>query len=201
MQDFGGGPVISQGLVDRVKAILLRPKEEWLRIDLEPATIPGLYRSYVLPLAAIGPVCSALGALLFGYGALGFVYRPSIISVLSSAIVSYVVTLVMVYVVALIIDALAPTFNGTRNREQAFKVAAYSSTASWIGGVFGLIPQLSILGTLAALYSLYLLYLGLPILMKVSKDKAIAYVALIAVAAIVLGIIVGAITVATTRFY
>jgi hypothetical protein len=44
--------------------------------------------------------------------------------------------------------------------------------------------MLSILGVLG-LYSLYLLYLGLPILMKAPQEKALAYTAVVVVAAIV----------------
>ena len=40
-------------LVDRVKNILLQPKEEWLAIDRESHTVQGLYTGYVLILAAI----------------------------------------------------------------------------------------------------------------------------------------------------
>lgn len=181
-------------IVNRVKGILLKPAEEWARIDLETTPIGAIYRNYILVLAAIGPVCGFIGSQLFGYGAFGISFRPSLGSALSSAIVQYVLGLVMVYVLALIIDALAPTFNGTRNRDQAFKVAAYSSTASWVAGVFGLIPSLAILAGLAGLYGLYLLYLGLPRLMKVAADKAVAYVACVVVAAIVLFIVVGAVT-------
>ena len=180
--------------MERVKAILFKPREEWAIIDIELSPIGALYTRYVLILAAIGPVCTLIGGLVFGYGAFGIVFRPSITSAVSAALVTYVLSLVMVYILALIIDALAPTFAGTKNREQAFKVATYSSTASWVGGVFGLLPQLAILGALAGLYSLYLLYLGLPRLMKVAEDKAVAYVACVVVAAIVLFLVIGAVT-------
>ena len=188
-------------VVDRVKGILLKPVEEWARIDLETTPIGAIYRNYVLILAAIGPICGFIGSQLFGYGAFGISFRPSLTSALSSAIVQYVLGLVMVYVLALIIDALAPTFNGTRSRDQAFKVAAYSTTASWVAGVFTLIPSLVILAALAGLYSLYLLYLGLPRLMKVAADKAVAYVACVVVAAIVLFIVVGAVTGAVASIF
>ncbi len=102
----------------------------------------------------------------------------------------YVLTLVGVYVLALIIDALAPTFNGQKNQIQALKVAAYSSTASWVAGVFALVPGLRIL-TILGLYSLYLLYTGLPVLMKAPQDKAMGYTAVVIVAAIVLFMLVG----------
>ena len=44
--------------------------------------------------------------------------------------------LVGVYVIALIIDALAPSFGGTKDSLKAFKVAAYSATAAWVAGIF-----------------------------------------------------------------
>ena len=43
---------------------------------------------------------------------------------LASAIVQYLLAFVMVYVVALIIDALAPTFDGQKDQPSALKLAA-----------------------------------------------------------------------------
>jgi hypothetical protein len=177
-------------LVDRVKNILLTPREEWRVIDAEPTTPAELYKEYIIPLAAIGPVASAIGSLVFGYHAFGMSYRPPIGTVLSSTSGTYLLTLGGVYVLALIIDALAPHFGGTANQIQALKVAAYSSTASWVAGIFGLIPALSWLGLLG-LYSLYLLYLGLPVLMKAPEDKAAGYTGVVVIAAIVLFLVVG----------
>jgi hypothetical protein len=110
-------------------------------------------------------------------------------SAITSAVVGYILTLVGTYVLALIIDGLAPTFNGQRNQIQALKVAAYSSTASWVAGIFALIPGLRLL-TILGLYSLYLLYLGLPVLMKSPREKAMGYTAVVVLAAIVLFIII-----------
>ena len=177
-------------LVDRVKNILLTPREEWRVIDAEPTTPAELYKEYIIPLAAVGPVASAIGSLVFGYHAFGMSYRPPIGTVLSSTIVTYLLTLGGVYVLALIIDALAPHFGGTASQIQALKVAAYSSTASWVAGIFGLIPALGWLGILG-LYSLYLLYLGLPVLMKAPEDKAAGYTGVVVIAAIVLFLVVG----------
>ena len=179
------------GLVDRVKSILLSPKTEWEVIDAEPATVADLYKGYIIPLAAIGPIAQAIGSSVFGY-TLPFLgtYRTPIVSAITGAIVTYVLTLVGVYVLSLIIDALAPTFNGTKNQIQALKVAAYSSTASWLAGIFALIPGLRFFGILG-LYSLYLLYLGLPVLMKSPKEKAMGYTVVVIIAAIVLFMAIG----------
>ena len=43
-------------LVDRVKGILLNPKPTWAAIEAEPATPAGLYKDYLLWLAAIPAV-------------------------------------------------------------------------------------------------------------------------------------------------
>ena len=181
----------NRSLIDRAKNMIMKPKEEWAVIDGEPATIAGLYTNYIMILAAIGPLAMLIGQQLFGYSALGFTYRPPLGSSLALAVVSYALTLVNVYVLALIIDALAPSFNGTKNQIQAFKVAAYSMTAAWLAGIFGIIPALAILG-IVGLYSFYLLYLGLPRLMRVPEDKAVVYTVVVVVAAIVLWMVVGA---------
>jgi hypothetical protein len=125
-------------------------------------------------------------------------YRVPLLSGLVSAIVNYVLTLGMVYVVALIVEALAPTFGGSKNRLQALKLVAYGSTASFVGGVFYLLPSLSPLALLASLYSIYLFYVGLPVLMKCPQDKAIPYTVVVGIAAIVAGLVIGAIAAAVT---
>ncbi len=178
-------------LLDRVKNILLTPKTEWAVIDAEPTTVADLYKGYIIPLAAIGPIAQAIGSAVFGY-TVPFVgtYRVPLGSALTGAIVSYVLALAGVYVLSLIIDALAPTFTGTRNQSQALKDAAYSATASWLAGVFALVPALSFLALLG-LYSFYLMYLGLPLLMKSPQEKALGYTVVVVVAAIVLFMVTG----------
>jgi hypothetical protein len=178
-------------LVDRVKRILLSPRTEWEVIDAEQTTPAALYTGYIAPLAAIGPIAQLIGSTIFGIPLpLMGTYRVPLGSALTGAIIGYVLTLVGTYVLALIIDALAPTFDGQRNQIQALKVAAYSSTAAWLAGIFALIPLLGFLG-LVGLYSLYLLYLGLPVLMKTPREKALPYTAVVILAAIVLFIIIG----------
>jgi hypothetical protein len=178
-------------LAERVKRILLTPQEEWRVIDTEPATPGGLYTRYIIPLAAIGPVAQAIGYSVFGVS-LPFMgtYRTPIGSAVTGAVVTFALTLVGVYVLALVIDALAPTFEGTRSQIQALKVAAYASTASWLAGIFALVPGLRVLGILG-LYSLYLLYLGLPVLMKSPAEKALGYTVVVILAAIVLFMLIG----------
>ena len=173
-------------LRERVKAILFRPKQEWETISRETTTIPELYRNYVMILAAIGPVASVIGMSIVGiHLPLVGTFRVSIFTSISSAFVHYILTLVAVYVLAIIIDALAPTFSGEKNINQAFKVAIYSHTPGWVVSVVGIIPSLSSL-VILGLYGLYLLYLGLPVLMKAPKEKSAGYTTAVVIAAILI---------------
>lgn len=192
-------PGVPASLVDRAKNIILSPKTEWPRIDAEPATIASIYTSYVMILAAIGPVAMLIGQQVFGYSAFGVTYKPPIGYSVAMAVMTYVMSLVAVYVLALVIDALASTFGGQKNPVNAFKVAAYSSTAAWLAGIFQILPMLAFLAIIG-LYSLYLLYLGIGPLMKAPADKQVGYavvsivvyVVLYFVAALVVGAVVGA---------
>src|SRR5262245_3465669 len=171
---------VRMSLISRVQNIILKPKEEWAVIDAEPATVGGIYTSYVLILAAIGPIAMIIGQQVFGiYG-----FKPAMQYTLTMAVIGYVLALVGVYVNALIIAALAPSFGGTKNSVKAFKVAAYSATAAWLAQIFQIIPMLGILA-IVGLYSLYLLYLGLPRLMSVGEDKAIGYTIVVVIAWII----------------
>jgi Yip1-like protein len=180
-------------LVDRVKRILLSPRTEWEVIDAEQTTPAALFTGYIAPLAAIGPLARLIGYTVFGIPLpLMGTYRIPFGSALTGAVIGFVLALVGTYILALIVDGLAPTFNGHRNQIQALKVAAYSSTAAWVAGIFALIPWLGFLG-IVGLYSLYLLYLGLPVLMKAPPEKAVPYTAVVILAAIVLFMVVGVI--------
>jgi hypothetical protein len=179
-----------QAIISRVQEILLKPKAAWAKIDGEPVNVPELYKSYIAPLAAIPPVATFIGFSLLGMG----FFRMPIGSGLAQMIFHYVLSLVAVYAFALIIDYLAPQFGAQKNFNQAFKVAAYASTASWIAGIFTIIPALAILSVLGGLYSLYLLFVGLPMLMKPPEDKATTYTVASIGVAIVLSIIIGLIT-------
>lgn len=179
------------GLVDRAKAILLTPSKEWQVIDGESTSVAALFTGYVIPLAAIPALARFIGWSLIGFPLplVGSIKIPMGTG-LSSALVGYVITVAGVYVLGLIIDALAPNFGGTKNQIQALKVAAYSGTASWIAGIFLLIPSLSMLSILG-IYSLYLLYVGLPILMKAPADKAMGYTVVVIVVAFIIAMISG----------
>ena len=177
-------------LIERVKAILLTPKTEWPVIEREPGDAAYLFTNYVAILAAIPVVCGFIGMSLIGVSTMVGTMRVGIVSGLVWAVVQYLLTFVMVYVTAFIIDALAPTFGGRKNFDNALRLAAYFPTPFWILGLFALIPALSFLQILG-LYGFYLLWTGLPPLMNASQEKSLIYTAAIIVAAIVIYVVIG----------
>ncbi|MBA4264892.1 MAG: YIP1 family protein [Comamonadaceae bacterium] len=179
-------------IVERVKAILLKPAETWPVIEQEPTDTGRIYKEYLLILAAIPAVASFIGLSLIGFGGFGMSFRVPLLAGLGNMIVSYVLSLVMIYVMSLIANALAPTFGGEKNQLNALKLMAYGSTAAMVGGIFSLLPMLSMLGLLAALYSIYLIYTGIPVLMKAPGSKAAGYTAVLVVCGIVAGVVLAA---------
>jgi hypothetical protein len=74
------------------------------------------------------------------------------------------------------------------------KLAVYSMTAIWIGGIFYIFLPLSILAMLAGLYGLYVLYLGFDGgMMDTPKDKVLGYCVVSIVVYIVLYAVVSVI--------
>jgi len=187
----------AENLIARAKDLILRPLPTWDIIDTEEATIEGLYRRWVIPLAAIPAVCGAIGEIALGgrFQIFGIHFRPSIVGILSRSLVTYALSLGCVYVLALVVDEFALRFGGERSRTQAFKLAAYSGTAGWIAGVFALVPGVGgLFGLLGGLYSLYLFYLGLPKLMRSDPEQTLSYFGLCLLVVIGLAILVGSLS-------
>lgn len=181
-------------LRDRVANILLRPEQEWRVIAKEPASVGELYRSYIAPLAAIGPVASIVGLSVIGYGSpVTGRYRVALDSSITQAVVTYVSSLIGVYLLAFVIDRLTPVFSGWEDELQAFKLAAYSSTAAWLAGAFRVVPALEVL-VLLGLYSLYVLYLGVPVLLRVPERNVVGYTATVILAAFVIFFVISVIS-------
>ncbi|HEY7663624.1 MAG TPA: Yip1 family protein [Xanthobacteraceae bacterium] len=164
-------------LLERVKAIVLRPQAEWKEIGQEPATLSELFVNYVAILAAIPEVARFIGQSFVGG------YLPVVPS-LVRAVVVYLVTFAMVYIIAGVIDLLAPRFGGEKNFANAVKLSVYSYTPLWLAGIFLLVPGLNFLEILG-LYGLYLLWAGLPQLMRVPQDKALPLAAIVICCALV----------------
>jgi hypothetical protein len=173
-------------LIARVKNVLLSPKTEWPVIAQEQTDIATLYTGYIMILAAIPAVFGFLSSVLFSPLGIGLAF--------GIMIMSYAISLGLVFVMALIIDALAPTFGAQKSQIQALKTVAYAYTASWVAGVFLIIPLVGwIIALAGGIYALVQMYFALPHTMKAPPEKAGGYFAVVLVIALVLSWIIGAI--------
>ncbi len=181
-------------LVERVKGILLKPKDEWENVRTEATTVQELFMQYAVILAAIPAISGLIGKTVFGMS-IGFnsIHIPFGTSI-GWAVVSYLFSLVGVYIVGYIIDALAPSFDCSKDLVQSMKVPVYAMTASWVGGIFTIFPPLSFLSFLAGIYSLVLMYIGLKSVKQVPQEKMLGYFVVVILITIVVYIVIGAIT-------
>lgn len=175
-------------IVARAKGLLMNPMQEWSITAAEPADLAGLFKSYVVPLAALPKMAGVIGTGLMGFGGLGFG------AVIGSAVVGYVLALTGIFVPAKIIELLAPRFGGPADPVAAIKLAAYAPTASWVGGAFLIIPWIGWIPALAGgLFSLFFFYVGTPTVMRVPKERVMGFAISVVLLAVLVNILVGAI--------
>ena len=184
------------GLLSRIKNIILGPSAEWQVIAPEPTTASQLFVGYVMPLAVVAALIGFLRMSVLGVNsAFGGSFRAPIGTGLTYTVLMLVSALVGVFVVGLIINALAPTFSGTKDQRQALKVSAYSLTPALVSSVLALSPILpTLLQLIAGIYGIYVLYLGLPVMMQSPKEKAFGYTASVVICTILFGILLGVIS-------
>jgi len=168
-------------IIKRVIALVTSPKTEWEKIKNEPMTTADMFLKYAVILAAIPAIAGFLGFSLIGLR-IGFS--------LTWAILMYIFSLVGVFGMAFIIDALAPSFGAQKDMNRSLKVVIFSYTATWVAGIFFIIPSLYILVWLVSLYTLYLLYVGMEILKEPPKDKLMGYFVVSLVVAIAINAVI-----------
>ena len=171
-------------LIARVQGLLLDPQREWAKIDRESGEPAHLFLNYVVILALIPALAEFIGASIIGVTVSVGTFRVPVLAGLLNAVISYLFSFVLVYVVALVIDALAPSFGTARHFPSALKLSVYSFTPAWLAGIFLLLPGLSFL-TIAGLYGFFLLLVGLPVVLRTPRARALAYAASVTVAALV----------------
>lgn len=192
-------------LVDRVKNILLKPKEEWEVIAGESNSVGGLFTGYAAILAllpVIGGVVAMglLGIAAGGMGGMGGAGMSfGLGAVVAMTLIGYVVGLAVLWLMSFIVNAVSPSFNGKSDMVQATKLMTYSSTPSWVAGLITpFIPILGmLLGIAAVAYAVYLIYLGLRPVLGVPQEKVAGFTVVIVLIYIVLSLVIGGIIAAT----
>jgi hypothetical protein len=148
--------------IAKAKGLLMEPGKTWDAIAAEPMTLGGVFAGYVLPLAAIPSIGSAIGTFLGGN-------LPNF----GELVISYVIAVVSVLIMGKIMPPLAARFGATPDADAGMKLAAFAPTGAWLGGLALIVPSLGgFLALIGALYTLYLFYDGAQRLFPVAQIKA-----------------------------
>ena len=180
-------------LVERVLAIMFKPGDTWNTIAGEFTTAGSIYKSHVLPLALVPALSLTVGSILWGRATFFGRIRVPITTAVQTGVTTFVLWLVAIFLIALVVDALATTFDGTANRVQAVKVAAYASTPALLAGAFTLLPTGGWLRFMSV-YGLYLMFVGLAPVMKSPRDRATGYAVVASIAAVILYLTIDLVT-------
>jgi hypothetical protein len=173
---------MAPGLLSRARGMLFAPKDEWRHIARERISPRRLVLGYVTPVASVTALIALLRFSVTG--------RAPLAGAMAMAALTFAFELMGVFVVALIINALASYFRGTHSQSQALRVTAYASTPLWLSSVFLPFPSVALPAQfLAGLYHIYLMYLGLEVLMRSPRDRALGYATTVVLSAIILGIV------------
>jgi hypothetical protein len=179
-------------LIERVKNVLITPKTEWSAINTESDTLSGIITKYVLPLAAVGAICTFIGYAFIGID-LGFLRMKGMDWGIKMAISNIVSAIISVVVTSFVVDALAPSFGSEKNINKSAQLVAYGYTPAFVGALLNVIPAIAMIGGLFGLYGIYLMYLGLGPLKKTPEDKKVIYLVVTIVVLIVVYLVVGSI--------
>jgi hypothetical protein len=176
-------------VLNRAANILLAPQSEWSAIARERSDPKSLYLGYVAILAILPAAATLVSTALVGsvgFGRLG----PGL--ALQAAVTGYLLSLAMVLVIAFAASALAPRFGGRGDFGQALKLTAYALTASWVTGVFTVLPVVGwLISLLGGLYSLYLVQIGAPQLMRMPERAAVGFGILLVAMAVIITFVIG----------
>ena len=189
-------------IVNRAMNIITKPKEEWLVIASEPATVGGLFTGYAAILAVLPVIGSIvfLGLLGLGASAMGgaAMMGMGLNFIAVTAVVGYFLGLGLLWLVSFIVNAVTPSFNGKQDMVQATKLMVYAATPTWLAGIISGIPVIGILIGLAAMvYAIYLIYLGVKPVLGVPEDKVAGMTVVTVLVYIIASVVVGGIIAAT----
>jgi hypothetical protein len=184
-------------LIERVKGIIMKPKEEWVTIKGEQATPMSLITSYLMPLVLAAAVASFIGNGLIGRSFMGIKVGGTISWGIYSAVSVLITYFVGFYLTTYVVDMLAPNFKSEKELNKSAQLVAYSYTPGLVGALLAVVPFLSWIGALFGLYSLYLIWTGLPVMKNTPEEQRVPYIIVtilvLIVVYFVIGMILGAI--------
>ena len=155
-------------MLKRIVNMFVRPYDEWGVILNEPATVRGMMFPYAVVLSGVVPLVSAVFELASFKPTADFSWPQGILAIVIGIGLAWGLSLLMAIVLAFVIGQVSDRFGGKGDTVQAYKVAVYSLTITWLSGLASFIPFVGgIVGFALAIYGLYVLYLGLHRLMRI----------------------------------
>jgi len=179
-------------IIERVKAILFNPKQEWPIIEAENAPHGKVFFTYLLCLALV-----PAAAIFFNYWWTWHSAYTDAINRMSEfsddmayimervkeqnpfsarwGIIAAAEQLLLIvggsYIAAIIINALSNQFGAEKNFDRAFALVAYSFTPICVAGILYIFNPLVWLVPYLGLYGVILLYHGATTLLKPADNK------------------------------
>ncbi len=183
-----------QKMFERVRDLILHPRETWPAIKGEAVSAKDLVLNYAAPLALIPALANLIGITIIGIHVPGGVVRGPFFEALVGAVFGYIINLVGLFVGAWLVKWLSSHFASKVDYDLSMKLIVYSLTPVWLVGIFSMFPGLSILSVLG-LYGIYLLAIGLPAILETPHEKVFIFTLTIVVAGIAVSVLTSIIVV------
>jgi hypothetical protein len=179
-------------IVERAKMLLLAPRDAWLLIASENDDAKNII-NYAATLALVPAAALLLGYWLVGLPVAYGYFRMTLISAFFSALIFYFFAALAIALTAMMIGFFCSYFSIEGRWETFFKLAAYSATAPLLANAFYLVPVLKFLKILG-FYGCVTLFTGLPLLLKIPKEKEMQFVVTVIIGAVVISLIFSGLT-------
>lgn len=150
-----------------IKELVINPEKEWIRIKNNNDSGPAVFRKIAIPLIALLSVSNLFFALITN------TFDTNTAIIICALI--FITESVSVVATTYIIDELVPFFDGTKNRDNAYKLIIYSSIPYWtINIIVAFLPFLSVF-RFVSLYGFYLLWKGIELVVPILQEKRLNY--------------------------
>jgi hypothetical protein len=180
-------------LIEKVKELLTKPADFFLKVKDEQTTLKELVMGYVIFLAAIPAIGNFIGYAVIGRSIFGHTVRYPMKYALPHAILWYAASVGLVIAVVFITQKLSTNFGGSGDINVAARAIVYSYTPAWVAGVFYIIPALSVIAMIAGFYSLYLLWISTEKVLAIPENKRMTFMVVLIIALILVGLLTGVI--------
>jgi hypothetical protein len=165
--------------VNHIFGILFNPLNEWERIRDQSRTVAGHYLRFIAIIGLLPPVAWYFGATHVGWTLGDRVITLTARSAMEIMALFYVSILVGIGFLGYMVHWMSETYEAhTSTLDKGVAVAAYTCTPMFICGVIGFYPLLwfdILAGCAAAAWTVYLLYIGVPIVMRIPKERGFLF--------------------------